>query len=89
MGAGGVGKSSITVRFVSNTFVDNYDPTIEDSYRKQFRVKGIPDAIKTAPEKKKTKGKKASKLSFSGGRAQQGNCQTIKVLLLKQLYVKK
>lgn len=58
VGSGGVGKSSITVRFVSNTFVDNYDPTIEDSYRKQFRVKGIPDAMKNAPRKKKSKGKK-------------------------------
>ena len=29
MGAGGVGKSAMTVQFVQNVFVDEYDPTIE------------------------------------------------------------
>ena len=42
LGSGGVGKSSITTQFVMNLFNDNYDPTIEDSYRKQVVVKGIP-----------------------------------------------
>lgn len=40
MGAGGVGKSSITVQFVQGVYVDSYDPTIEDSYRKQIQVDG-------------------------------------------------
>jgi len=38
MGAGGVGKSAITVQFTTNTFVKKYDPTIEESYRKQIDV---------------------------------------------------
>jgi small GTP-binding protein len=38
MGSGGVGKSAITVKFVQGIFIDKYDPTIEDSYRKQIMV---------------------------------------------------
>ena len=35
LGAGAVGKSCMTVQLVSHHFIDFYDPTIEDSYRKQ------------------------------------------------------
>ena len=73
VGSGGVGKSSITVRYVSNTFVDNYDPTIEDSYRKQVKVKGIPDAMKNVPRKKKFKGKKAASKPVTRSRGQGEN----------------
>lgn len=38
LGAGGVGKSALTVRFVQNTFADSYDPTIEETYRKPIKV---------------------------------------------------
>jgi len=31
-GSGGTGKSCITMRFIDDTFLENYDPTIEDSY---------------------------------------------------------
>eukprot|EP00002_Diphylleia_rotans_P032022 TRINITY_DN668_c0_g1_i2.p1 TRINITY_DN668_c0_g1~~TRINITY_DN668_c0_g1_i2.p1 ORF type:complete len:184 (-),score=44.41 TRINITY_DN668_c0_g1_i2:936-1487(-) len=40
VGAGGVGKSALTVQFVQNLFVEKYDPTIEDSYRKQVDIDG-------------------------------------------------
>lgn len=32
-GAGGVGKSSLVVRFVKGTFRESYIPTVEDTYR--------------------------------------------------------
>jgi len=38
IGGGAVGKSALTVQFIQGLFVDEYDPTIEDSYRKQVRV---------------------------------------------------
>jgi GTPase KRas protein len=38
IGAGGVGKSCFTIQLISGTFVETYDPTLEDSYRKQMTV---------------------------------------------------
>jgi|EP00900_Chrysochromulina_parva_P017611 GTPase KRas protein len=38
VGGGGVGKSALTIQLIQNQFVDEYDPTIEDSYRKQVTV---------------------------------------------------
>jgi GTPase KRas protein len=35
VGGGGVGKSALTIQFIQSHFIDEYDPTIEDSYRKQ------------------------------------------------------
>jgi len=40
LGAGGVGKSCLTAQFVQNVWIESYDPTIEDSYRKQIEVDG-------------------------------------------------
>lgn len=38
VGGGGVGKSALTIQLIQNHFVDEYDPTIEDSYRKQVVI---------------------------------------------------
>ena len=38
IGSGGVGKSCFTIQLISGTFVETYDPTLEDSYRKQMTV---------------------------------------------------
>lgn len=40
LGAGGVGKLCITVQFVQGVYVELYDPTIEDLYRKQVEIDG-------------------------------------------------
>lgn len=37
-GGAGIGKSCITVRYVIDKFLEYYDPTIEDSYRKQINI---------------------------------------------------
>lgn len=38
MGDGGTGKTATTIQFVANHFVEMYDPTIEDSYKRQIVV---------------------------------------------------
>jgi len=51
LGSGGVGKSALTVRFVTDNFIDEHDPTIEDSYRKQILIDDEPallDILDTA-----------------------------------------
>ncbi|CAF0990677.1 unnamed protein product [Brachionus calyciflorus] len=45
LGSGGVGKSALTIQFVQSVFVGNYDPTIEDCYRKQVNINGQVSAI--------------------------------------------
>ncbi|KAK8383160.1 hypothetical protein O3P69_011585 [Scylla paramamosain] len=42
LGSGGVGKSALTVQFVSGCFMEKYDPTIEDFYRKEIEVDTSP-----------------------------------------------
>jgi len=34
LGSASVGKSTLTIQYVQNVFVDVYNPTVEDSYRK-------------------------------------------------------
>jgi len=51
VGSGGVGKSCLTIQYIANRFVADYDPTLEDSYRKQATVNScecILDIIDTA-----------------------------------------
>lgn len=51
VGGGGVGKSALTIQFIQSQFVDEYDPTIEDSYRKQCVIDGetaLLDVLDTA-----------------------------------------
>jgi GTPase KRas len=51
LGDGGVGKTAITIMYVAKHFVETYDPTIEDTYRKQTMIDGHPvllDVLDTA-----------------------------------------
>eukprot|EP00118_Oscarella_pearsei_P016322 m.154856 g.154856 ORF g.154856 m.154856 type:complete len:310 (+) comp38646_c3_seq22:1280-2209(+) len=45
LGQGGVGKSALTVQFISHRFLGEYDPTIEDAYVKHFTVDMEPIRI--------------------------------------------
>ena len=45
LGSGGVGKSALTVQFVTGCFMEKYDPTIEDFYRKEIEVDGSPSVL--------------------------------------------
>ncbi|KAJ6232727.1 ras-like protein rasb [Anaeramoeba flamelloides] len=38
VGGGGVGKSALTIQFVQSHFIEEYDPTIEDAYRRQVKI---------------------------------------------------
>ena len=51
LGDGGVGKSCCTIYMVQKHFVEEYDPTIEDSYRKRCVIDGdscVLDILDTA-----------------------------------------
>eukprot|EP01094_Clydonella_sp_ATCC50884_P005640 TRINITY_DN1457_c0_g2_i3.p1 TRINITY_DN1457_c0_g2~~TRINITY_DN1457_c0_g2_i3.p1 ORF type:complete len:256 (+),score=60.69 TRINITY_DN1457_c0_g2_i3:74-841(+) len=53
LGEGGVGKSATVIQFVQHYFVTEYDPTIEDSYRKRDMVDNkslLFDILDTAGE---------------------------------------
>ncbi|KAI8870169.1 ras-domain-containing protein [Ramicandelaber brevisporus] len=42
VGEGAVGKTALTIQMCLNHFVETYDPTIEDSYRRQVVIDGEP-----------------------------------------------
>lgn len=51
VGDGGVGKSALTIQFFQKMFVEDYDPTIEDSYIQHTEIDGewcILDVLDTA-----------------------------------------
>jgi GTPase KRas len=57
IGGGGVGKSALTIQFVQHQFCDEYDPTIEDNFRKQVVVDNevcILDIVDTAGQEEYT-----------------------------------
>jgi len=45
LGSGGVGKSALTVQFVTGKFAEKYDPTIEDFYRKEITIDDRPAVL--------------------------------------------
>jgi len=54
VGTGGVGKSSLTNQLINDYFPDEYDPTIEDLYRKQLVIDKkacLLDILDTAGQK--------------------------------------
>ncbi|XP_077998423.1 circularly permutated Ras protein 1-like isoform X2 [Glandiceps talaboti] len=67
LGGGGVGKSSITIRFVQDDFIECYDPTIEDNYRKEVTVTNLPkDRQKQSPTSaKKEESQQTSQRRFA------------------------
>ncbi|XP_043232450.1 GTP-binding protein Rheb homolog isoform X1 [Amphibalanus amphitrite] len=46
LGFRSVGKSSLSIQFVDNQFVDSYDPTIENTFSKVVKVRGQDYEIK-------------------------------------------
>jgi len=46
MGFRSVGKSSLTIQFVEGQFVDSYDPTIENTFFKNLKVRGQDYTLK-------------------------------------------
>lgn len=45
LGTGGVGKSACVIRYITGNFVEEYDPTIEDCYRKSMPRAGGLDPV--------------------------------------------
>lgn len=41
VGSGGVGKSALTLQFMYGDFIEEYDPTKADSYRKKLFLDGV------------------------------------------------
>lgn len=47
VGSGGVGKSALTLQFMYDEFVEDYEPTKADSYRKKVRLNRAVSRLNT------------------------------------------
>jgi len=59
LGDGGVGKTAITIQFISGRFVPDYDPTIEDAYKKEHQIEGkniLVEIVDTAGQEEYSSG---------------------------------
>lgn len=45
VGSGGVGKSALTLQFMYDEFVEDYEPTKADSYRKKVSALGLNHVV--------------------------------------------
>lgn len=45
LGAGGVGKTSLVIRFLDNVFTSTYKPTVEDCYQHTIQLPGKPSIM--------------------------------------------
>ena len=45
LGDGSVGKSCMAMRYLNNEYVDTYDPTIQDTFRKTVTIDGEPIVV--------------------------------------------
>ena len=45
LGAGGIGKSALTIQYVFNRYEPDYDPTIEDMYKRQQEIDGVTSML--------------------------------------------
>jgi len=45
IGTAGCGKSCITIRFIANRFVEEYEPTLEDSFRQTVTIDGVTSTL--------------------------------------------
>jgi len=57
LGDGAVGKTALTIQLCSHHFVEQFDPTIESSYRRQVEVDGtvaLLDILDTAGQEEFT-----------------------------------
>lgn len=61
VGGGGVGKSALVVQFIQGHFIEQYDPTIEDSYRKQVTIPNLDKYYKNVSSSSSSSSSKSKK----------------------------